>query len=171
MSFNWYALHVKPHKERPVCELLETKEMEVFYPHLKVKPVNPRSKKERPFFPGYMFVRLDLNDEGVNVLRWTEGTYGLVSFGDEPVVVPENMINELKRRMQAIEEVGGLVFEDLKQGDRVRITKGPFEGYDAIFDARLSGKDRVQVLLAYLNDHPIRVQIDAAEIEKVRPKR
>jgi transcriptional antiterminator RfaH len=115
-----------------------------------------------------MFVRLDLNEEGLNVLRWTEGTYGLVSFGGEPVTVPENMINELKHRMQIIEEAGGLVFEDLKQGDKVRITKGPFEGYDAIFDTRLSGKDRVQVLLAYLNDRPVRVQIDASEIEKVR---
>lgn len=142
--------------------------MDVFYPYLKVKPVNPRSKKERPFFPGYMFVRVDLEEEGTNVLRWTEGTYGLVSFGGEPVAVPENMINELKHRMQHIEEAGGLVFEDLKQGDKVRIMKGPFEGYDAIFDARLSGKDRVQVLLAYLNDRPVRVQIDASEIEKVR---
>ena len=171
MTMHWYALHVKPHKERPVHNLLKSNEVEVFYPYLKVKPVNPRSKKERPFFPGYMFVRVDLEEEGHNALRWTEGTYGLVTFGDEPVAVPENLINELKHRMKAIEEVGGLVFEDLKEGDRVRITKGPFEGYDAIFDTRLSGKDRVQVLLAYLNDRPIRVQLDASEIEKVRSRR
>lgn len=170
MSLHWYALHVKPHKERPVHNLLKANEIEVFYPYLKVKPVNPRSKKERPFFPGYMFVRVDLEEAGTNALRWTEGTYGLVSFGGEPVPVPENMINELKRRMENIEEAGGLVFEDLKEGDKVRITGGPFEGYNAIFNARLSGKDRVQVLLAYLNDHPIRVQIDAAEIEKIRSK-
>jgi transcriptional antiterminator RfaH len=171
MSLRWYALHVKPHKERPVHDLLQTKEMEVFYPYLKVKPVNPRSKKERPFFPGYMFVRLDISEEGLNVLRWTEGTYGLVTFGGEPVAIPEGMITELKHRMALIKEAGGLVFEDLKQGDRVRITRGPFEGYDAIFDARLSGKDRVQVLLAYLNDRPVRVQLDASEIEKVRSRR
>ena len=171
MTLHWYALHVKPHKERPVYELLAAQEMEVFYPHMIVKPVNPRSRKERPFFPGYMFVRLDLSEEGKNVLRWMEGAYGLVTFGDEPVAVPENMISELKHRLEAIKEAGGLVFEDLKQGDRVRITRGPFEGYDAIFDTRLSGKDRVQVLLAYLNDRPIRVQIDAAEIEKVRSRR
>ncbi len=93
-----------------------------------------------------------------------------MTFGDQPVAVPESFINELKRRMKAIEEAGGLVFEDLKEGDRVRITRGPFEGYNAIFDTRLSGKDRVHVLLAYLNDHPIRVQIDASEIEKVRSR-
>jgi transcriptional antiterminator RfaH len=167
MTTHWYALHVKPHKERPVYELLEAKEVEAFYPYLRVKPVNPRSRKERPFFPGYMFVHLDLEQEGTNVLRWMEGTYGLVSFGGDPVAVPENMIQELRHRLKIIDKEGGLVFENLKSGDRVRITHGPFEGHEAIFDTRLSGKDRVQVLLSYLNDRSIRVQIDAAEIEKV----
>jgi transcriptional antiterminator RfaH len=171
MSTYWYALHVKPHKERSVHELLVARDMEVFYPRLYVKPVNPRSRKERPFFPGYMFVQLDLESEGPNFLRWTEGTYGLVTFGDEPVPVPENMVLHLKHRLEEIQEAGGLVFENLKKGDRVRITTGLFEGYEAIFDTRLSGKDRVQVLLAYLNDRPIRVQIDASELEKVRSRR
>lgn len=171
MSIHWYVLHVKPHKERPVHNLLKSNDVEVFYPYLKVKPVNPRSKKERPFFPGYIFVRVDLEEEGRNALRWTVGTYGLVSFGDKPAAVPDNFIIELKKRMQFIEEAGGLVFEDLQEGDEVRITKGPFEGYEAIFDTRLSGKDRVQVLLAYLSDRPVRVQLDASEIEKVRSRK
>lgn len=167
MTLHWYALQVKPHKERSVCELLISQDMTVYYPYLKVKPVNPRSRKERPFFPGYMFVQVDLEAEGRNALRWMEGTYGLVSFGGEPVRVPTQMIEELKRRLKHIEEEGGLVFENLKKGDAVRIKHGPFEGHDAIFDTRLSGKDRVQVLLSYLNDRSVRIQIDASEIEKI----
>jgi transcriptional antiterminator RfaH len=168
MSLHWYALHVKPNKERPVHELLESQNVEAFYPYLKVKPVNPRSRKERPFFPGYMFVQVDIEAEGKNALRWMEGTYGLVSFGGDPVQVPDSMVQELKKRLQLIQEEGGLVFENLKKGDQVRITQGPFEGHEAIFDTRLSGKDRVQVLLSYLNSsHSFRVQIDAAELEKI----
>ena len=169
MSLNWYALHVKPHKERSVFELLESQDVEAFYPYLKVKPVNPRSRKERAFFPGYMFVQVDIETEGRNALRWMEGTYGLVSFGGDPVQVPGRMIEELKHRLDLISEEGGLVFENLKKGDQVRITHGPFEGHEAIFDTRLSGKDRVQVLLSYLNNHSVRVQIDASEIEKSGP--
>ncbi len=166
MTLHWYALHVKPHKERAVYELLISQDVEAFYPYLKVKPVNPRSKKERPFFPGYMFVHLDVEIEGRNVLRWMAGVYGLVSFDEEPVVVPDKLIQTLKHRLQLIHQEGGLVFENLKKGDNVRITQGPFAGHDAIFDTRLSGKDRVQVFLSYLNDRSIRVQIDASEIEK-----
>lgn len=167
MSSNWYALRVKPHKERPVCQLLEAKEVEVYYPALKVKPINPRARKERPFFPGYMFVHLNLEELGLNALSWTENTYGLVEFGGRPAVVPENLIQELKARLATIQAAGGLVFENLKPGDRVRIISGPFEGYEAIFDARLSGEERVQVLLAFLNEQPKRLQLDASAIQKV----
>ena len=69
MPFQWYALHVKPHKEQSVDDLLRSREMEVFYPPLKVKPVNPRARKIRPFFPGYMFVYLDLEEAGKNYQR------------------------------------------------------------------------------------------------------
>ena len=167
MSLNWYAVRVKPHRERSVYELLCSKGLEAYYPFLKVEPVNPRSRKERPFFPGYLFVRLDLEELGNDALRWTVGTYGLVQFGNEPASVPENLIVELKQRLEKIKAAGGITLADLKRGDRVRIVQGPFDGYEAIFDTRLSGNDRVQVLLTYLNDQPKRLQLSASEISKI----
>lgn len=168
MTYNWYALHVKPHKERAVCDLLETKEIEVFYPCIKVKPVNPRARKERPFFPGYMFVYIDLEDLGANTLRWTEGTHGLVEFGGEPAIVPENFITELNLRLEKIKESGWTQFEEFKKGDQVQIIEGALEGYEAIFDLQLPGKNRVQVLLTYLSKHPKRLQLDVDQIKRSR---
>jgi transcriptional antiterminator RfaH len=168
MSFNWYALRVKPHRERFVYEQLCSKELAAYYPFLKVEPVNPRSRKERPFFPGYLFVMLDLEELGTDALRWMVGTYGLVHIGGEPASVPENLIHELKQRLEIIKAAGGIELAELKQGDRVRIVKGPFDGYEAIFDSRLSGNERVQVLLTFLNDQPKRLQLSASEITKVK---
>ncbi len=166
MSHQWYGLHVKPHKERSVYKYIAAKDIEVFYPHVQVKPVNPRASRIRPFFPGYMFVYLDLDEMGSNALRWTEGTYGLVQFGGEPAIVPENLITELRLKMARIEEAGGIQLEGLKKGDKVRIINGAFAGYEAIFDLALPGKDRVQVLLAYLSGQPKRLQIEASQIKK-----
>ena len=167
MAFHWYVLHVKPHKERPVYRILEAKHVQVYYPALKVKPVNPRARKERPFFPGYIFVYLDLEETGVNVLQWTEGTHGLVQFGGEPAVVSEYLVFELRSRLDQIQAEGGLKSKSMKQGDRVRITGGMLEGYEAIFDAHLPAKDRVQVLLTYLKHQPKRLQIDSTHVEKL----
>lgn len=165
MTNNWYALNTKPHKERAVCALLETKpEVEVFFPALRVKPKNPRSAKVRAYFPGYMFVRLDLEQEGKNILNWTPGVKGLVSFGEIPSIVPENLVNALRKQLEM------LVMEQeapFREGEPVRISEGPFMGYEAIFDRALPGRDRVQVLLTFLNQQMYRVKLSSDAIEKM----
>ncbi len=166
MHLQWYCLHVKPHKEQSVYKLLLARRVVVYYPYVKVEPVNPRARKERPFFPGYMFVFLDIEAEGMNALRWTEGTYGLVQFGGEPVSVPDSLIHELKATLDKIMVETRIKQESYTRGDRVRIVGGLFDGYEAIFDTRLPGKHRVQVLLAFLSDQPKRLQLNETEITK-----
>lgn len=168
MTLQWYALSVKPHKERAVHQLLTARDVEVFFPTIKVKPKNPRAAKVRPYFPGYMFVSADLDDLGTNAFSWTPGTYGLVSYGGEPAVVPPPLIKELKQRLAELEAKGGLTQRAFKRGDRVRIVKGPFEGYEGIFDAHLPGHERVQVLLAFLSTHPKPLKLDTDDIEKLK---
>lgn len=184
MANKWYVLHVKPHKERSVYNLLLSQEgirdihapdgdgaTAVFYPRVRVKPADPRSARIRPFFPGYLFVHADLQTLGLNAFNWIPGVHRLVSFGNKPSIVPDNLINELRNRMVRIEEAGGLVFDGLKPGDPVRIVSGPFAGYEAIFDMRLPGRERVQVLLAFLGRHPRRIKLGDDAIEKIhKPK-
>jgi transcriptional antiterminator RfaH len=168
MADHWYALNVKPHKEHTVAEWLDARdEMEVFFPARRVKPVNPRAAKIRPYFPGYLFVRLDLDEEGQNALRWTPGTNGLVRFGDVPAIVPDNLINELRKRLIELNKVGGQEAPQFSSGDRVRITSGPFSGYSAIFDENLQDQQRVQVLLEFLGNQSHRMQLDREVIEKI----
>lgn len=171
MANLWYALHVKPHKEPAVSGLLHSKGYEVYYPALQVEPVNPRSRKERPFFPGYLFVRLELSEVGGSVLRWTEGTHGLVEFGGEPASVPENLIDELKNQLALMRLNDKSVTASFHKGDRVRIVEGAFEGYEAIFDTSLPDRDRVQVLLTYLRDQPKKLRIDSSKLLKIDSKK
>jgi transcription antitermination factor NusG len=167
MAEYWYALRTKPRKEDVVWKQILDREFQVFYPRLKVNPVNPRSKKIRPYFPGYMFVKLDLEKSGLNAFQWMPHTAGLVSFGGEPATVPESLIHAIQERVEEIAAAGGIVFDGLKHGDTVVIDHGPFEGYDAIFDTRLPGTERVRVLLQLLsNQRQLPVEIDASKIRK-----
>ena len=171
MSDEWYALHVKPHKERVVTEKLLADEVTVFFPKVTVKPKNPRASKVRAFFPGYLFVRANLEELGQNAFQWTPGVHGLVKVGGMPAIVPAKLVTELRLRLQSVEREGGLNFSGLKQGDSIRVVSGPFAGYEAIFDARLNGTDRVQVLLSFLSSHPHPVKIHVDDIEKIKPKK
>ncbi len=171
MELKWYALHVKPHKERIVYKQLQADELELFFPSVRVKPKNPRAAKIRPFFPGYLFVQLNLEEMGQNSLRWTPGVHGLVEVGGAPAVVPDKLIVELRNRLEAINIAGGLQYNELKKGDAVRVVDGPFAGYEGIFDGKLSGKDRVRVLMAFLSEHPHPIKLHIDEIQKIKPKR
>lgn len=124
--------------------------------------------RQRPFFPGYLFVRTNLVEVGSNALRWTPGVHGLVEFGGEPAIVPAHLVHELKQRLLRIQASVGQPVPDFKQGDRVRVISGPLAGYEAIFDLQLNGRQRVQVLLAFLSQPPQPVRLNAGDIQKVQ---
>lgn len=166
MSAHWYAIRSKPRKEEILWRQLVSKGVEVFYPRMRVNPVNPRARKVRPYFPGYMFVYIDLEETGLSVFQWMPHAIGLVQLGDDPAHVPENLINEIRKRVEDIAAAGGEKLDGLKPGDKVLIEHGPFAGYLGIFDARLPGTERVRILLEFINKRQVSVEIDASEVEK-----
>jgi transcriptional antiterminator RfaH len=169
---HWYAMRSHPHKEDALNQQLVRKEIESFYPRIRVSPVNPRSRKIRPYFPGYLFVNIDIDEVGMSELNYMPYGTGLVSFGGEPAVIPDNLINAIRERVVEIEQAGGELFDRLKTGDPVQIQQGPFEGYEAIFDTRISGTQRVKVLLQLLNSRAsIPIEMDAGSIKKISPKK
>jgi transcriptional antiterminator RfaH len=168
MTVNWYAMRVKPHKEQWVAAYLQERDVEVFYPALKVKPVNPRSRRERPYFPGYIFVQVDLEENGPQTFSWIPGARGLISFGEEAAVVTPTLIHELQRHLANVNAKGGLNRTDYQSGEKVRVVSGPFQGYAAIFDTHLPGKERVQILLAFLSSVPQPVKLNITDITKTK---
>ena len=170
MPLQWYALRSKPRKEDVVWQQVRDRGFETFLPRLRVTPVNPRARKVKPYFPGYLFVRADLADVGLSTFQWLPHTTGLVTFGGEPAPVPDNLIIAIQKRVAEIAAAGGELFDGLQHGDRILINYGPFSGYEAIFDTRLPGTERVRVLLQFLSDRHVPVELDAAHIQqKKRP--
>lgn len=115
-----------------------------------------------------MFVKIDLEQQGDNALRWTPGTKGLVRFGGQPASVTENLIHELKKQLAKVQEQREQPQDEFEKGEKVRIIDGPLAGYEAIFDTRLTGKDRVQLLLDLLSGQATRVKLEDHQIEKVK---
>lgn len=168
MSLSWYVLHSKPNQEDLLCSQLEHRNVAVYYPRLQVEPVNPRSRRVRPFFPGYLFVQVDLETTPLSSLVYVPGAHGVVSFDHQPASVPEDVITEIKKNVAHINRAPKSNTRGLKHGDRVLIKGGPFEGYQAIFDTALEGSERVRLLIKLLHQNHIRVQVPA---EMVQPQK
>lgn len=166
MASYWYALQSKPNKEDALYDQLENQGFEAFYPRIRVTPVNPRSKKVKPYFPGYMFVYIDLAAVGLSTFQWMPFARGMVSFDQEPATVPDTLIQAIRRRVDDVNIAGGEVFSGLHKGDIVLIQDGPFSGYEAIFDLRLSGSERVRVLIKLLSQRQVPVELSAGQIRQ-----
>ncbi len=166
MPSYWYALQSHPNKEDFLWDQLRMHDIEVFYPRVRVQTVNPRARKIKAYFTSYLFVRVDLESLGMSTLQWMPHARGLVSFGGEPAVVPDALIQAIRQRVGEISKAGGELFDGMKSGDEVFIHEGPFAGYEAIFDQRLTGSERVRVLLQLLNHTQIPVEMEAGAIRK-----
>ncbi len=140
----WYALYTKPHKEQQVSSLLEEQGIETYLPTVRRK-VQRRDRPERVvYFPCYLFARVDFRSTPHSSIAWMPGIRRIVSFGEHPAVVDDEIVSLVRRRLGDIEEVA---YGNLKQGDRVRITAGPLRDLEAVFDQPLSAAHRVRVLL------------------------
>jgi len=166
----WYALHSHPNKEDLLWQQLMARDLESFYPRIPVNPVNPRARKIKPYFPGYLFINADLDLMGISAFQWMPYATGLVMFGGEPAVVPEALIFTVRQRVDEITRAGGELLNDVKSGERVVIQDGPFSGYEAIFDVRLPGKERVRVLLQMLTRRTVPLELGAGQIKKKKPR-
>ncbi len=166
MTTTWYVLQSKPNKEDFLCNQLLSHDLEAFCPRIRVQPVNPRARKNRPYFPGYVFVQLDLENVKRSSLAWMPGATGFVSFDGRPADVPENLVQAVRRRVDEINAAGGELLERMKPGETVLIQDGPFAGYEAIFDSRLSGLDRVRVLLNLLRNRQIPLELSVGQIQQ-----
>jgi transcription antitermination factor NusG len=107
MTVNWYAIQSKPNKEDALYNQLLSQEIKVFYPRIRVHPINPRAKKIKAYFPGYMFVNVDLLAVGISTLQWMPFARGIVSFDLEPAAVPDSLIAAISRRVEEVNAGGG----------------------------------------------------------------
>lgn len=168
MPKQWYAMRSKANKEQFLFEQLNARGMHTYLPLIRSHAINPRARKMKPYFPGYLFIELDVEHEDSSDLQWVPGGVGLVSFGDEYPAVPPNFISALQKHLDELNQRGGKFADEYKPGDELQIQEGPLKGYQALFDARIRGTDRVRVLLKLLRGQLVRVELPSSEVKKTQ---
>ena len=141
----WYVLHTKSRFENVVSEGLIKKSFEAFLPKIRVKSKRRDRHKmiHVPLFPGYMFVRTNLDPylhlEIVKVI----GAVRLIgNQNGPPIPVADDVIASLRIMVAAEEAI--LTGSRFKRGERVMVTAGPFAGVIGVF-SQYRGRGRVIV--------------------------
>lgn len=129
-----------------------------------MQPVNPRSRKVQPYFPGYLFVHVDLERVGRSCIEWTPGAAGLVFFGGEPASVSDGLVASIKQRIESLRVISDESPVPFCKGDNIVVREGVFNGYEGIFDVQLSGTDRVRIFLSLLDHRKIPIELSASYV-------
>jgi transcriptional antiterminator RfaH len=116
-----------------------------------------------PLFPRYIFVAIDTAVQRWRSIHSTIGVSRLVCHGDNPVEVPNSVIDELKLGQ---DEQGFVQLErkhPFRPGEHIRVLNGAFSAYLGLFE-RMTDNERVAILLDFLG-RKVRVVLDADAIE------
>lgn len=163
----WYVVRSKPRSEELLWKQFCLRNLEVYYPCIKVQTVNPRARQVQSYFPCYLFVHVNLDLIGKSVLDWIPGSAGLVSFGDEPAFVPDNLVYAIKQQIENLDIGSGKKIVNLCKGDKIAVHHGAFIGYEGVFDIQLSGTDRARVLLSLIDNRFVSVDLHASCIHLI----
>ena len=145
----WCAVYSKPQKEDFAQWHLQLKGLEVFLPKLVLPECTRRPKRIVPLFPSYLFVRLDITSEEPSYVIWAPGVKRFVSFNGVPATIDDETIDFLMNRADTNGQISAA--SNLKPGQQVRITGGPFDGLTGLIQEPPDAKGRVKVLMTLLN--------------------
>lgn len=162
----WFAVRSQPRKEVLAELQLQRQGFETFLPRVAKSVRRPAGTMTTltPFFPGYLFVRLDLGIDRWRSVNGTIGVIGLVQFGDRPTSTPSGLIEDMAARASHAGEVR-LEAAPLKRGQAVRFVGGAFDGCIGAFEGK-EPEDRVTILLALMS-REVRVRVQRAAVMAV----
>jgi len=171
---NWYVLHTYSGYEDAVAKSLkqridslgmEDKIFNVLVPkEKKIKIKNGKRKQvEEKIYPGYVLVEMIVTDDSWYVVRNTPNVTGFVGAGTTPVPVSLKEIESLKQRIGGEEPQYKI---EVKVGDLVKITDGPFKDFDGKVSETDEERGKVKILVnMFGRDTP--VELDSLQIKKV----
>lgn len=157
----WYAAYTRANHEVRVTQQLARRSVEHFLPQYESlrRWKDRKVRLQLPLFPGYVFVRLALQDR-LRVLQ-IPSVVRLVGFNGHPAVLPDNEIEALRASVAARLRTEPHPY--LAVGRRVRIRRGPLMGVEGILVRR---KNTLRVVLSLdLIARSAAVEVDTADIE------
>ncbi len=156
MAASWYVIHTFSGQEaRAKQSLLERAKQfnreasieEIVIPEEDVVEVvkGQRRTSKRKFLPGYLLVKMQLDDELWHIVKNTAKISGFVGSGSQPTPIPEEDVRRMLGQTQASKPKPLVSFEE---GEDVRVIHGPFSNFSGTVGEVKPEKEQVQVLVA-----------------------
>ncbi len=174
VAAKWYVIHTQTGYENKVKQALEQrikslnvedKIFEVVIPLREIIVVKKgkKSKAIEKVFPGYVLIRMILNDDSWLVVRTTEGVTGFVGAGLKPTPIYDK---EVEAIMKFVTQEQPKFKTKFSVGEAVKITEGPFADFLGTIEAIDDKRGKVRVLVSIF-DRETPVELDFLQVAKL----
>jgi transcriptional antiterminator NusG len=175
MAKKWYIVHTySGHEAKAKQALLERARAlgkaeafdEVLIPEENVVEVVKGEKRtsKRKFFPGYILVHMDLNEETWHIVKDTPKITGFVGGGTNPPSISDEEVARMTQQIKegAVKPKPKIRFEE---GENVRVISGPFANFQGFVDEVRPDKEKVRVMVQVFG-RATPVELDYTQLEK-----
>jgi transcriptional antiterminator NusG len=180
MAKKWYVVHTYSGYENKVKELLEERlrayKYEEFFGELLVpsedveeiiKGVKGEKKVKttsRKFYPGYLLIQMELNNETWHLVRNTPKVTGFIGGKSKPISIPDDNIEGIIQKIKEgkLRPKPKVTFE---KGDDVQIVEGPFSNFNGIVEEVKPEKARLKVLVSIFG-RPTPIELEFVQVKK-----
>lgn len=174
---NWYVVHAysgfeqqvkRALADRIVHKAMQSSFGEILVPTEEVVEMKEgkRRKSERKFFPGYVLVQMEMNEETWHLVKSVPKVMGFIGgTSDHPAPIPDRQAEEVIERMRAgVDKPRPKVL--FEPGEMVRVTDGPFNDFSGTVEEVNYEKSRLKVAVSIFG-RATSVELAFTEVEKV----
>ena len=173
MAFKWYVVHTYSGFENKVKlslqERIEAAGMQAYFSDILIPEEDivelvsgEKKTSKRKFFPGYILVRMEMDDNTWHLVRNTPKVTGFIGSKDKPSPILDKDVEVLKTKIEegTLKPKPKFKFE---VGDHVRITDGPFINFDGVIDEVKSEKGKLRIIVSIFG-RPTPVELDFIQV-------
>jgi len=176
VALNWYIIHVYSGFENKVKSALEERVTTAPHPEKFGEIVVPteqivelvkgkRKTSSRKFYPGYLLVQLDLDDETWHIVNDTAKVTGFLGGREKPTPISDEEVDQILSRMEAgkLKPKPKYFFE---YGDEIRVIDGPFTNFNGTVEEVNPEKGKIRVLVSIFG-RSTPVELDFVQVTKL----
>ncbi len=176
MAKRWYIVHAYSNFERKVAESIKERAAsagladsfeEVLVPMEEVVEMRRGRKvsSERKFFPGYVLVKMDLNDQTYHLIKSTPKVTGFLGTENKPIPITDDEAGRILQQVQeGVERPKPSVTFEI--GEQVRVADGPFASFSGLVEEVDEERARLKVAVSIFG-RATPVELEYAQVEKL----